>query len=129
MFFNHFKTYASYIIAIILLLYGGFEFFIKNEKWHLILISLVLYGLMALIYHFLLKKKINQFYLVSIFPFFYGFILAVFFSSSYLQTKAFQLTHPDWVQIKQVEITDTKIDYIYKRRPKMIGHTLTQAHV
>lgn len=121
------KDFLLYFLGIIVLIYSVYTIFYENEKWHLVLFSLVIYGFFLLLFKLISKKKIDKFYAVLIFFVFYIFILAVFFSSSFLQIKEFQFTHPKWVKVDQVEIKQIQIHYLDERRS--LGYASTELHL
>lgn len=114
-----FKTYAAYFFGMCACLYSGYTFFYENDKWHLLLFSIVLYALLYMVWRCINKKAWS--WLCHCISFFvlYSAILAIFFSSSFLQIQEFRFTHSNWVLANQVQINAVEIDnYRYKRSPQ-----------
>lgn len=118
-----FKTYAAYFWGMCACLYGGYTFFYENDKWHLFLFSIVLYGLLYALFKLIRKTTWSWLRHGISFIILYSAVLAIFFSSSFLQIKEFQLIHPNWVLADQVQINDVEIDDYRHRRSLQYAYT------
>ncbi len=121
-----FKSYAAYFLGMCACLYGCYTFFYENDKWHLLLFSIMLYGLLYAVFRFISKKSWGWLCHGLSFIVLYSTVLAIFFSSSFLQIKEFQLTHPNWILADQVQINQVEIDDYRHRRSLQYAYTRAQ---
>lgn len=117
------KTFAAYFLGMCACLYGCYTFFYENDKWHLLLFSIMLYGLLYAVFRFISKKSWSWLRHGLSFIVLYSAVLAIFFSSSFLQIKEFQLTHSNWVLADQVQINQVETDYYRHRRSLQYAYT------
>lgn len=110
------KDVFWYFLGIIILIYCVYMTFYENEKWHIVIYTLIIYNISVMIFYVLRRVRINLFdYLFYLFVC-YLLILGLFSASPLLQKIEFEQTHPQWIQVERIQILDAKTHHFNKAR-------------
>lgn len=103
------------LFLIIMMIFLVYYCFIDNGRWLLFIFSFVCCLPLFFIRN-QLSVKFKIFKSFSIFLVFYTIVTILVDSSALLQREKFKLLHPNWIQVKQFEIIDSKVLVEKQRR-------------
>lgn len=121
------KDFSIKIASVCLFLYLIYLTFFEAQKWHLLLYSALIMGVVTLIMHLLQPRKRSYLFYSFAFLCTYFVLFGFFSGSAYLQKLEFECTHPHWVKVTAFKVEDYTVSYAQQSREQ--GHAAIDMQV